>query len=149
MPMVGADGRIIAGRYESMRCEAIPAFLPDLPTDADAMLARLNASADAGPDQVVAAFNAACDLVEAYYLPPATEAALFEALSRLPGVTVQADVADLAGRHGVAVRATGSSTGQVKEGELIFDPTTYAFLGTDSNAILRRAIVDNPGQLPS
>ncbi|GAA4670394.1 CU044_5270 family protein [Phytohabitans rumicis] len=149
-PLVGADGRVVPGKFESMRCRTIPAYQPDLPTEADAMLAWLYDSAKAtGKDRTVAAFNAACDLIEGYYLLPAMEAALFESLSQLPGITVQADVADFAGRRGVAIRATPSSSGQPKESELIFDPTTYAFLGTDSTAILRRTIVDNAGQLPS
>jgi hypothetical protein len=161
MPVVGADGKIIPGRFEPMRCQALPAFLPGLPTDAEAMLNWLYTNGGSGklsgPDRSVAAFNAAFGLIERYYLTPATKAALFEALSRLPGVTVQTDVVDLAGRHGVAVRVApspsspaGASPGaQVKAGQLIFDPASYAFLGTTSLAILRQAVVDNPGQQPS
>jgi hypothetical protein len=33
-------------------------------------------------------------------------------------------------------------------GEFIFDPKTYAFLGTTDSAILREAIVDKPGEMP-
>jgi hypothetical protein len=157
MPLVGSNGKIIPGRYESMRCQPIPAFLPGLPTAAQAMLTWLYTKGGAGevpvPDRSVAAFNAAFELIERYYLTPATKAALFEALSRLPGVTVQTDVVDLAGRHGVAVRvppSTAASPGSsAKVGQLIFDPVTYAFLGTTYFAILRQAIVDSPGQLPS
>jgi len=110
MPLVGTDGMIVPGQFEPMRCQPVPAFLPGLPTDAQAMLAWLytnGGSARVGaPDRSATAFNAAFDLIERYYLTPAMKAALFEALSRLPGVTVQTDVVDLAGRHGLGVRVT-------------------------------------------
>lgn len=140
-------------RGETMPCRTVPQFLPDLPTDATAMLEYLKtrpATKDAPVDPNVAVFGAGLDLLNGNYLLPATRAAVFEALSRLPGVTVREGVTDLAGRPGVALRGTPSGVAApgTKAGELILDPKTYAFLGTNHSAVLRQAVVDAPGELP-
>jgi hypothetical protein len=140
---------------EKMACLTVPHFLPGLPTDADAMLTYLYTRPEAkaaGADKNVAAFAEGLELFDRYYLTPAVKAAVFEALSHLPGVTMQRDVVDLAGRHGVAVRMTPPTMPgpdvRLPAGEFIFDPKTYAFLGTTDSAILREAIVDKPGEMP-
>ena len=48
--------------------------------------------------------------------------ALYQALTRIPGVTLASNEANLAGQSGVAVAYPG-------QGQLIFDPGTGAFIG--------------------
>ncbi|MGW4500708.1 CU044_5270 family protein [Micromonospora sp. NPDC004336] len=145
-------------------CDPSPAHRPDLPTDADAMLAYLyrNASGTKNPrDQQ--AFTAAADLIRETHLPPASLAAVFGAVAKIPGVTVVGDVTDGAGRAGVALALTQV---QGMRTELIFDRVSHAYLGErsvlvrdqdgmkagqqiNSVAVLRVGIVDRAGQLPS
>jgi hypothetical protein len=142
------DGKM---RGETMACVTVPAVLPELPTDADAMVEYLNNRREVnwpGAVKNVAAFNVVLELFDRYYLSPAVKAALFEALSRLPGVTKQDNVVDLAGRPGVGVHIEAPDGTSTKGGDLIFDPKTYTFLGTTFTAVLRQAVVDNPGEMP-
>jgi hypothetical protein len=143
-------------------CTPAPNYRGDLPTDAGAMLAYLRAQGGTknGPDQD--AFTAAGDLIRGAYLAPAVLSAVFQAVGRIPGVTVAGDVTDEAGRHGIAVtrdEVQGLRT------ELIFDRRTYAYLGERevemtgqdglragqvrySVAVLRVAVVPAAGRLP-
>ncbi len=76
-------------------------------------------------------------------------------------MTVQQDMVDAAGRHGIAVGRTYNGQRQ----ELIFDRQTFAYLGTRElttepiyglpagtvigfTAVLKVAVVDRPGQQP-
>ncbi len=59
-------------------------------------------------------------------VPPRLGAAMFEALAKIPGVYLLHNVADYAGRQGVAV---AKNMGILRQ-ELIFDPHTYQFLGS-------------------
>ena len=54
--------------------------------------------------------------------PVDLRSALYQALTRIPGVTLASDEANLAGQNGVAVAYPG-------QGQLIFDPSTGAFIG--------------------
>ncbi len=115
------------GKEQQVPCTPEPAYNGDLPTNADAMLAYLYRDADGTKNpRDQQAFTAAADLIREAYLSPASLAAVFGALARIPGVTVTGDVTDEAGRHGVAVALTevqGTRT------ELIFDRRSHAFLG--------------------
>ncbi|MEV4758207.1 CU044_5270 family protein [Micromonospora sp. NPDC049559] len=141
-------------------CRPRPAYLDDLPTDPDAMLAYLTRGEPAkwSPDSDL--FTRAGDLIGENYLPPASLTALFQALAKVQGITVSHNAVDAAGRHGVSVGVDGAI-----RNELIFDPATYAYLGRravvlrDGNGLkrgtvdgqsarLRVAIVGEPGQLP-
>ncbi|WP_433337214.1 CU044_5270 family protein [Spirillospora sp. CA-294931] len=64
-------------------------------------------------------------------LPPKLRAALFRALPRVPGVTLQRNVKDAAGRAGLAFAT--SPNGWSRE-MIILDPRTYRILGTYSYA---------------
>ncbi|MEV4533368.1 CU044_5270 family protein [Asanoa sp. NPDC049518] len=144
-------------------------YLGDLPTDADSMLRYLREypiDGDLPPGADLAAIEAspsrpwvtAQDFLQGY-LPPPSRAALFEAMARVPGVTVvPGDVADAAGRPGIALRPSGMSGGS---NDIIFDRDTFAYLGDRyllsrdgedvlfmSTARLRTAIVDRAGDLP-
>ncbi|GIH12981.1 hypothetical protein Raf01_11530 [Rugosimonospora africana] len=145
----------------SQPCKPIPNYRGDLPTDADGMRALLyrNAGGTKNPrDQE--AFTAAGDLIREAYLSPASLAAVFNAVAKIPGVTVVGNVTDEAGRGGVAVALTEV---QGQRQELIFDRGTHAFLGErlvqvrnedglkagqvlESTAVLKVTIVDRVGQ---
>jgi hypothetical protein len=58
-------------------------------------------------------------------LPGALESAMFRALAELPGMTVVPGVADYAGRTGTAVAWSNGGD----RFELIFNPSTYQFMG--------------------
>jgi hypothetical protein len=66
-------------------------------------------------------------------MPPEVRAALYQALAKIPGVTVMHDATDAAGRRGVAfVRAAaieGSESSEWLRLEIILDPDTYRYLG--------------------
>jgi hypothetical protein len=143
-------------------CRPSPGYRADLPTEAGAMLAYLRSQGGSknGPDQD--AFTAAGDLIREAYLQPAVLAAVFEAVGRIPGVTVAGTVTDEAGRSGLAITRDEVQGSRV---ELIFDPKTYAYLGerhvvlrsqdglrpgqvSDSTAVLRVAVVPAAGRLP-
>ncbi len=133
----------------------------DLPTDRDGMRAYLySVRTDLPVDQQ--AFTRVGDLIRGKYLPSASLAAVFEAAGTIPGVTLVPDAVDAAGRRGIAVARTHEGLRR----ELIFDPTTYAYLGerdivvesqddtpppgtvVTSTARIRTAVVDRPDQLP-
>ncbi|MFR9779722.1 CU044_5270 family protein [Micromonospora sp. MS34] len=151
------------GTAAQVKCTPVPGYRAALPTDADGMLRHLYRSADGTKNpRDQEAFAAAGDLIREAYLSPASLAAVFEAVARIPGVRVVGDVTDAAGRAGVALARDEVQGLRV---ELIFDRTTHAFLGehevlardaygltagtsVNSTAVLKIAVVDRAGQLP-
>ena len=157
----GSPSRALQEGPVSLEPDGRHAYRDDVPGDADAALTFLyeHSQGDNPPDEQ--AFTTVAELITEAYLPPASLSAVFTAAARIPGVTVIRDVRDAAGRSGIAV---GLVTGDVRQ-ELIFDPSTRAFLGartvlirqigrfpvgtvTSSTAVTRVAIVDRAGQLP-
>jgi hypothetical protein len=67
-------------------------------------------------------------------LPPKLEVAIFEAMKRLPGVTVRHGATTFLGRPVIAIagRDGGSVGGVPTNDEILLDPVTYAFEGNDS-----------------
>lgn len=143
------------------RCPPYPGYLRNLPTSAAAMLAYLYRQSHGVKPRSLYAFVAASDLIRDSYARPAVMAALFEAVARIPGVSVVSGAVTMVGRHGIAVQITFAGYSH----QLIFDRRSYAFIGdrdvavsaasglkagtvTDSTAILRLAVVDRAGQLP-
>jgi hypothetical protein len=119
--------------------------LTGLPEDPEAALTRLYAEVDRiraeprskgrvteyvagiiGVPRDAAVFDFVTRLLDAYDVAPRSQATLYGALSRLPGVDVLPDVPDAAGRHGVAFSIATSDASRL---ELILDPRTYHFLG--------------------
>lgn len=168
IPLPGCrDGKSVSskhGKTAEVACEPTPGHHAELPTDADAMLAYLyekGAGTKNPRDQQ--AFTAAGDLIREAYLSPASLAAVFKAVGKIPGVRVVGDVTDEAGRAGVALALTEV---QGFRTELIFDRQSHAYLGErsvlvrdqdgmkagqplNSTAVLKVAVVDRAGQLPS
>ncbi|MGW4646808.1 CU044_5270 family protein [Kitasatospora sp. NPDC004289] len=140
------------------------AWLASLPTDPAALLRLIHDQTrgqGADPDQ--RAFTAIGDLLAETSAPPQVTAALYRAAALIPGVTAVPTATDAAGREGVAVARTAPSGEQT---QWIFDRTTHTYLGertvltrpTDAgpagtvlgtSAVLLRAVVDRPGDLPA
>ncbi|MFI7613588.1 CU044_5270 family protein [Nonomuraea terrae] len=100
-------------------------------------------------------------------MPPRLEAAMFRALALIPGVRIEQDVSDAAGRSGLGIWVEGTDT--ISRTYRILDRSTYRYLGSRSvwlrdeflggesepafrkgavwsTALLSSVIVDRPGQ---
>jgi hypothetical protein len=139
----------------------IPAYARNLPTDAKGMRDFLYTGGNSKHSADSSAWTKIGDTLREQYVPPASVAAMFEAAATIPGTSV-VHQADLAGRKGIAVSRVEAGTRH----DLIFDATTYHFLGErdvvvsneaapfPKNAVigwtaqLKIAIVDRVGQLP-
>jgi len=125
-------------------CTPEPAYLPGrVPTDPAGLLAYVYKIAAAEPEWVSISSGpggkptgfvrlsddqrAFIEIAEILYKNhlPAVQAAAFEAVGQIAGVQMRRNVADAAGRVGVAVTRTEAGTRE----ELVFDPTTYRYLG--------------------
>jgi len=150
------------GKVSVMPLDAhtVPAYVTNLPTDPAAMREWLSQGAENDADTV--AWAKIGDTLREQYLPPAAQAAIFEAAATIPGTSLVPQ-ADLAGRRGVAVSRL-SPSGDVRF-DYIFDAETYDFLGervvvvgelkpypkgvvSRWTAQLKVAVVDRAGQVP-
>ncbi|MBT2415401.1 CU044_5270 family protein [Streptomyces sp. ISL-12] len=150
------------------------AWLASLPTDPDALLQRLSTEITKDQDardtpaedrdEAQDAFDAIGGLLGETVMPPKTASALYRAVAKIPGVTEDPDVVDLAGRHGIGVARVDPRIGE--RTTWIFDPATLEYLGTQrvlvkdttlgekgalvgASAVLERAVVDALRERPS
>lgn len=150
------------------------AWLASLPTDPDALLRRLateitrDQDARDTPaedrDRDRDTFDTIGELLRETLMPPRTAAALYKAAARIPGVTVDPDAVDAAGRHGIGVARDDTRAGW--RTAWIFDTTTLEYRGERSylirdtsmgekgtlihaSAVLERAVVDALREKPS
>ncbi|WP_329186998.1 CU044_5270 family protein [Actinacidiphila glaucinigra] len=108
-------------------------FLEALPTEPDALLARIRRESDPqyGPavDSTVGvnqgAFVTIGELLRSGTAPPVNAAALYRAAALIPGVITVRDAVDATGRHGVAVARAHNG----ERIEWIFDEKTLRLLG--------------------
>ncbi len=151
IPLAGCrDGRMavikgtepLPGRFEP--CTPSPAYRSDLPTDAEGMREYLSQDTGGDPGEPEDVSGLIRFTFGETYVPPASLAALFEAIADFPGLTVVDNAVDAAGRQGIGV----SWTRDGHTDTLVFDRTTPAFLGTDREAVVEPAIVDTVGQRP-
>jgi hypothetical protein len=130
-------------------------FLQSLPTDPHALLSLIERDMQGQLPRPELAFITIGNLLDRSIAPPQVSAALYRAAALIPGVTVVANATDAIGRHGVAVAFTYQGT----RTEWIFSQQTLQYLGardinvangstTGEGAVLQRAFVDRPGQLP-
>jgi hypothetical protein len=106
----------------------------DLPTDPDALYAKLQHDAAGYGDRTNAEmFVMIGDDLRENYTTPAQRAALFEAAARIPGIQVVDGTRDSAGRLADAVAIDDGS--HHERLALLFDPETRALLG-ESDALL-------------
>jgi hypothetical protein len=139
------DGNNTVHRDRFEKCKAHPAYNANLPTDAKGMLAYLKTRASLNTDQYI--FNAVEEVIGEHYRTPAQLAAIFEAAALIQSVVVVPDVVDIAGRHGIAVALqlgpfdpTGATPDHLNkptviQHQLVFDKTTYRFLGYQAVAV--------------
>ncbi|MFT2016442.1 CU044_5270 family protein [Streptomyces sp. 796.1] len=147
--------------------------LQRLPRDPAALLRTLHTSALSGRADDQQVFRTIGGLIAESVLPPATEAALYRAAARLPGVVAIRDAVDAVGRHGAAVARVDERTGEREE--WLFDRRNATLLGvrvvmvdpekapeatredcqgpqagvvTSTTAVLARAIVARPDERP-
>jgi hypothetical protein len=131
-------------------------LLQSLPTDPRALLSLINTEERGhGPSPDEEAFTTIGDLLGESIAPPALGAALERAAALIPGVTIIPDAVDPAQRHGVGVAFTAGGV----RSEWIFDLSTGQMIGRrdvnvktgavrDAFAVLARAFVDHPGDIP-
>ncbi|MFD4612176.1 CU044_5270 family protein [Streptomyces sp. NPDC058440] len=149
-------------------------WLASLPTDPDALLQRLTTEITRDQDQrdtpakdrdqAQDTFDAIGELLRETVMPPKTAAAFYKAAAKIPGVTVDSDAVDAAGRHGIGVARDNTRTGD--RTTWIFNSTTLEYLGERSylirdtsmgkegtlinkSAVLERAVVDALREKPS
>lgn len=129
------------GRTEE--CTPRRAYRDDLPTSADAMLQLLQGSDKNRP--VNSYGKDVLAMVGHAYLPGPQRAALFEAASRVPGLTVVQNVS--AGRPGIGISwpVPAGSSPSAKPVVMVFDKTTYEYLGTKNEPMDAAAFVDQVG----
>ncbi|MEU4247985.1 CU044_5270 family protein [Amycolatopsis sp. NPDC026612] len=131
-------------------CAPRPVYRTDLPTTADGMLAYLNARVSDRKGEVNSISKDVYSLADEQVLQPASYAALFAAAAKVPGAQALDHVTDGAGRPGVGItwRDFPGSTPGSKPFVLVFDATTYQFLGTPDSAVTVKTYVDQVGQRP-
>ena len=106
--------------------------LPSLPTDPDRLLKVIHdyqhkydgAGAEAWPET----FTMIAGMLANLWVAPELQSALFQAMAKIPGVTVVQDTVDAAGRRGMALALVDD---QVRL-EVILDKGTYRYLGLAS-----------------
>jgi hypothetical protein len=136
------------GRTVTKRCVPHPAAPANLPTDADAMLTYLHKSTYGEGDTLHDLGNEVVALAEGS-LRPAVRAALYEAVAKVPGLVARTDAKDATGRTVLGI--TWNSTterGIGNQDEFLFDPVTFAYLGSGMGAVVGQGIVDAVRQRP-
>ncbi|MFC7532841.1 CU044_5270 family protein [Actinoplanes sp. GCM10030250] len=135
---------------------------PDLPQDPDELLRKIYAdSAGKGNSPDGQAFTVIGDLLGESMFPAPTNAAIYQAAAKIPGVELVRDAVDATGRHGVAVAR--EELGERRE--WIFDEASGDYLGersylvedkpygkagmiTATTAVTERGVVDRLGRKP-
>lgn len=111
-----------------------PGFLAGLPRDPGRLLARIRRdSAGQGSSPDGEAFVTIGDVLRYPAVPADLRAALFRTAQHIPGVTLTAGQATLAGRTGTAV---GRDEGGDSRYEIVFDPDTARLIG-ERDTVLR------------
>ncbi|NUW38716.1 CU044_5270 family protein [Nonomuraea rhodomycinica] len=101
------------------------ALLTALPTDPDALLARFREIHGGGkPIDDAYLFERFAVTLEQSIVPPAQEAAIYRALAKVPGVTVDESATDAEGRPALSVSRVADGWREV---EILLDPATYAY----------------------
>jgi hypothetical protein len=131
-------------------------LLQSLPTNPDALLSYLKAGKKLTNDDPVTEIG---DLIREAIIPPAVAAALYRVAAHLPGATIVPDATNAVGEHGIGIVWTSTDAAHEYQTEWIFDKTTLQFIGerdynvttgavNGESAILQRAFVNKPGELP-
>lgn len=115
--------------------ETLPPARPlDLPTAPDALYAQLKRDAASFGDRFYdEIYQMIGDDLRETSATPQQRAALFAVASRLPGIDVDANASDGAGRRAIAV-SKNDDTQHVRY-TLLFDPSSYALLGEQQSLL--------------
>ncbi|OLF15959.1 CU044_5270 family protein [Actinophytocola xanthii] len=153
IPMPGCrDGRraVMRGEVDTTRtepCTPEPADRSDLPTDAAGMREYLS-RAELEPERGEIDFDVLVHFgLTEKYLPPRALAALFEVMADFPGLTIDENATDGAGRPGIGL--TWAQPADQNEVMLVFDRESHALLGiAGESAVVEQAVVDAVDQRP-
>ncbi|KZB88686.1 CU044_5270 family protein [Amycolatopsis regifaucium] len=132
-------------------CTPRPAYRADLPADADAMFAYLNANHSGHDGDFNAMGKDVLALANENHLPSAVRAALFGAAAKVPGLRAVDHAKDAAGRPGVGITwplGPGHDPKVAKPVVIVFTADTFRYLGTNSTAVIASGVVDAVGQRP-
>jgi hypothetical protein len=143
---VQQEGR---GRTVTHGCTPHPAAHPELPTDADAMLAYLHKSTYGEGDTLHDLGNEVVTLAGGY-LRPAARAALYEAVAKVPGLVARADAQGADGRPVLGITWNSTTEHAIgNQDEFLFDPATFAYLGSGTTGVVvSQGIVGSVRQRP-
>ncbi|WP_431904908.1 CU044_5270 family protein [Nonomuraea sp. bgisy101] len=124
------DGKLVRSPTGGAMPPQDYATVAALPTDPDALLAWMYANIgdlwDSEEDRHNSAYRLLGSLLAQNLVPPAQETAVYRAMAKIPGVTVNPDAVDVDGRPAVAVARV--EDGWVSH-ELLLDRSTYTYLG--------------------
>ncbi|WP_410598768.1 CU044_5270 family protein [Amycolatopsis sp. lyj-90] len=132
-------------------CTPRPGYRADLPTDADAMFAYLNADHSGEKGDYNALGKDVLALANENHLPPAVRAALYGAAAKVPGLRAVDHTKDAAGRPGVGITwplGPHDDPKVAKPVVIVFAADTFQYLGTNSTAATASGVVDAVGQRP-
>jgi hypothetical protein len=139
------DGKKVGADW----CTPFPASMPDLPTNADDMLAYLHKSTHGEGDNLNDLGQEFIYLSDGY-LRPAARAALYEAATKIPGLVVRHDAKAADGRSVIGITWNGTTAHAIgNSDEFLFDPETFVYLGSAQwGSTVSRGVVDKVRQLP-
>lgn len=129
------NGKVRAGH--ELVSSAVAARFEPLPDDPEALLRKVGGR---GGDEM--AYETLVTILRDSVHSPETEAAIFRALKRIPGVTPIKGKVDVDGRSAIALGRTVD--GWLHE-EVLLDPKTYAYLGERAIAIKSRTFESDGG----
>jgi hypothetical protein len=171
------------GRIHKVLGRRTPTFPPreyaavsKLPTTPDALLRWIGIHQPARGHQMTDFQVLTWILAANPVLPPRLKAGIFQAMKKLPGLTLRKNVKDLLGRPSIAITGRGDSSiaGIPEDEEILLAPGSYTYRGdqsaltadlsntfedghvyirkagtvTNARVIITVAIVDKPGQQP-
>ncbi|MEU7898172.1 hypothetical protein AB0B45_35590 [Nonomuraea sp. NPDC049152] len=127
------DGELQTSNPGERTPENTYALLASLPTDPDALLATYRELyQDAGPIDDEWIFLRFAVTLSQNLVAPEHEAAIFRAIAKLPGVTVDETAIDTEGRPALSVSQVAEGRRKV---EILLDPVTYAYRARRETAI--------------
>ncbi|WP_181774380.1 CU044_5270 family protein [Amycolatopsis pittospori] len=132
-------------------CTPRPVHRADLPTDADAMFAYLNADRSGQKGDFNAMGKDVLALANESFLSPEVRAALYGAAAKVPGLRAVEHAEDAAGRPGVGITWPLGPHADLKVAKpvvIVFSADTFSYLGTNSTAVTASGVVDAVGQRP-
>ncbi|MEW2352857.1 CU044_5270 family protein [Spirillospora sp. NPDC029432] len=130
------NGKISVG-HETVDSARASRYLP-LPTDPEALFRKIHGGGEGGP---LMTFETLITILRENVHTPETEAAIYRAMKRVPGVVLVEGKADAAGRPALALGIVD----QWVHTEVLLDPGTYAYLGDRAFAVKGHEVEDGSG----